>query len=1260
MKLKKVIVVFLLIALFVSQLSWITLSGFVFAAENQGDGNFHYDQLDSDAKVIYNALLKMYNEGILETGNQSYDLVANGQITEEQAKEYENGSSKLTSAINAARYAFYADYPEVFYVNFQKLTIRITKGADNDYHAYLGSGRYANYYTSGFNNQDEVKKAIDEFNTKVNEIVELANNIEIEENQNKVVEQIKLVHNKIINSTGYRLESDCTEGFEGFLGTPYGALVKNQAVCEGYARSLKVILDKLGINSILVQGTHQSEGAAAVPHMWNYVEIEKETLARSSEKVWYAIDATLDDPFLRDTTIDTTDPDFVPGSDIHEGFENTRYCMVGTETMNKEHVAIETVEAAGNYTFKYPELNIEDYGIDSVTNVNGLLVKFKQEGTETAEYKAGDFYISYNNKGYAEAAKEGKYILIKYHEYLPGDDVWNEGNWGYMNPKLYVPGAFSDNGNHIYISIPNSEYIEFAVTTLAPGTGLDEFTYKGNGSDFVAQSGKLYNPSGIYKAPPYIKYQTPAPTQTFAIGHTYHVDVTYDDDLVLADGATEIGYRMESTGTTGAAESKIENFTFDGKRRITFDLTFSKMFADDNAMYRIYITGAVGKNSNKEPNYISYGAANVIGCAFRMNAAKSWNLFARPSLIENEDLSMNGWQTSDGKPVSDKLKNRIALVTTRTTQTEKETMNSLMEEQLGEQGLITSETYNISLNACKKYVVKTGHRLRLSVGFPAGYGPDDAGVTFKAYHFKRDAQGNVTEVEEIPCVVTQYGLVITCDSFSPFAIAVTENDGTAIQEKAVIVSATEGGIINGANREEGNIITLRENDSATLNVVPNDGYEIESINICGKSVEVTNKDSMDITVNYDDVKDGNCIVDAKFVAKVVTALEEEKGEKVVEPTAVPAEITMPESRNIVVGSTLKITPTVTETPGIQTYQWYKDDEKLEGKTNKVLEISNVTPEDAGNYILKVTTTAETSSEEVASTPCNVTIINSTFSTTIEKVEETEIHPGDEFTVNVNIKDFENIEKGLIALGGQLEYDSNLLEKIELKGSNNWSENPTYNEENFKFVIDNNNYVVDAGTIFTMKFRAKDTIDENTTTTIKVKNVEASNGEYDIKSNDAQIDIDVTIEEELQDSITSDLYNVNNVDKTISQISDNTTVSAFKENVEAYPGVEIVDKDGNTLGEDDIIGTDMTVKVGSLTFTTIVIGDIDGNGTITVTDIAAIKLHYIDLELLNGIQFVAGDLNNDGKISTTDIAQIKLIYISNQNNNNNNENLEDNN
>ena len=48
--------------------------------------------------------------------------------------------------------------------------------------------------------------------------------------------------------------------------------------------------------------------------------------------------------------------------------------MVGKETMNKEHTPLEVVEAAGNYKFKYPEINDEDYGIDAVTNSNGFKI----------------------------------------------------------------------------------------------------------------------------------------------------------------------------------------------------------------------------------------------------------------------------------------------------------------------------------------------------------------------------------------------------------------------------------------------------------------------------------------------------------------------------------------------------------------------------------------------------------------------------------------------------------------------------------------------------------------------------------------------------------------------------------------------------------------------------------------------------------------------------------------------------------------------
>ena len=1258
MKVKKLITGMLLIAIFITQINIIPFTNFVYAqdTENVNNTKFHYQLLNDTAKKIYDGIYEMYEQGILKTGTESFDLAKdNKYVTQEQLEDYMKGNNELKVAMNAARYAFYADYPEVFYIQIQKLNLRVTKDAQNRYHANIGSGSLKNYYVEGFTSKEQVEEELVEFNNIVNQIAEEAKNLEIEEGKELVTEQIKYIHNKIINNTSYRLESDCTEGNEGFLGTPYGALVKKQAVCEGYARALKIILDKIGINNILVQGTHQSDGAAAVPHMWNYVQIEKQTNARAIEKVWYAIDATLDDPFLRDTTVDTTLPEFGPGDDIQEGFENTRYCLVGTETMNQEHIVIETVEAAGNYVFRYPELNVEDYGIDNVTNINGLLVKYKQDGTETEEYKAGDFYISYNGKGYAENVKDNKYILMKYHEYKPGDDKWIEGNWGYMNPNLYAPGAFKDNGNHIYISVPNSEYVEFAVTTLAPSTdSLKQYTYQGDGSDFVAQSGKLYNPSGIYKSKPYIKTQTPKPTESLSVGPTYHVDVTYTDDLVFENGVTEAGYRMESSGTTGAEKSEITNFKFDGKNRITFDLKFSEMYADDGANYRIYVTGLVGKNSGKAPLEISYGSYNIIACSFSMNKAKNWEVFARPTLLENEDLSLNDWKTSDGEAVSDKLKSRIALVATRTTQTEKETMNDLIKDEFPNQEVVTSETYNISLNVCKKYVVKTGHRLRLSLGFPAGYGPEDAGVTFKAYHFIRNDKGEVTGVEEIPCVVTQYGLVVTCDSFSPFAIAVVENDGTQVpQDRTVIVSDTEGGIITGANREEGNIITLKENESKTLNIKADEGYEIESITVCGEvkdMAQVENKEETSINVNYGDVKDGNCIIDVKFVAKTVLQVEESKGEIVVEPEVTPATATIPNEKMASLNNTLTINSNVEETEGIVTYQWYKDGTKLEGKTNKVLTIENVKETDAGEYVLKVTTTLGTASKETSSNACVVTVRG--FVTSITSTDETvdiqKVEPGQEFELNFNIDMFKNIGQGLISLAGQLEYDSDILEKISITGQNGWeSDKNSFNEENFKFIIDNGDYVTEAGAMFKVKFKVKDTIKENTKTIVKIKGVTASGGYGVIISNDSEIEVGVQIKEEVEEKeeIKSEKYDINEEEKDISKISPNTTIAQFKKNVTTKQTLVFTDVEGNVLTDEKILGTGMKVKVGkTLEYTIIVTGDVDEDAKITVNDLAQIKLHLIEQELLTGIRLKAANVDRDTQITINDAAQVKLVLI----------------
>ena len=236
MKVKKLITGMLLIAIFITQINIIPFTNFVYAqdTENVNNTKFHYQQLNDTAKKIYDGIYEMYEQGILKTGTESFDLAKdNKYVTQEQLEDYMKGNNELKVAMNAARYAFYADYPEVFYIQIQKLNLRVTKDAQNRYHANIGSGSLKNYYVEGFTSKEQVEEELIAFNDIVNKIAEEAKNVKVEEGKELVTEQIKYIHNKIINNTSYRLESDCTEGNEGFLGTPYGALVKKQAVCEG-------------------------------------------------------------------------------------------------------------------------------------------------------------------------------------------------------------------------------------------------------------------------------------------------------------------------------------------------------------------------------------------------------------------------------------------------------------------------------------------------------------------------------------------------------------------------------------------------------------------------------------------------------------------------------------------------------------------------------------------------------------------------------------------------------------------------------------------------------------------------------------------------------------------------------------------------------------------------------------------------------------------------------------------------------------------
>ena len=89
------------------------------------------------------------------------------------------------------------------------------------------------------------------------------------------IAKIKIFHDQIVLNCTY------DENYN-YSGTPYGALVAGQAVCEGYARAFAMLCNKVGIENLFAIGSYDG-----IEHKWNMVKLDGN---------WYNIDLTWDDP----------------------------------------------------------------------------------------------------------------------------------------------------------------------------------------------------------------------------------------------------------------------------------------------------------------------------------------------------------------------------------------------------------------------------------------------------------------------------------------------------------------------------------------------------------------------------------------------------------------------------------------------------------------------------------------------------------------------------------------------------------------------------------------------------------------------------------------------------------------------------------------------------------------------------------------------------------------------------------------------------
>ncbi len=908
MKLRKILSIILLMVLILSQFAFLKVNNVVYAIGGDENSNtktdynrYYYNQLVENSKErevlpnedaeqvaqkrnvsriaigIYDAMYEMYIDGVFKQGNVDYNLTRSGHV---ETKDLEDKNT-LLSAYGAARDAFQYDYPDVFYVDFSYLSIRIASDSTGTF-AYLGTGRKDSYLLPGFTSEN-VGRAVEAYEKDIAQVVNEAKEVKNDEDNDGDLteEKVTFVHDYITEHMIYRYEDQVTAGN---ARTAFDALHYGEGVCEAYSRAFKAVLDRLDIPCIVVAGIYKTEKLNEA-HAWNYVKL--------SDDKWYGVDVTHDDPTNKSWT------------EKNSGHETRQYCLVGQSELAGHHIPVGILSGA-NHEFDYPVLSIEaprettlyvNEDLDSDLKVK-LIEDIYQD--EDGKLKSGTMLVSYRGMNYTDNAKEGYYIVAKYYQYNEDTDSWTEVDWAYLTPEIYASHddegfepdkVDSDIGKYVRLPFPHVMRAQFAVTTIPPDTTQEGILkggliYQGDPNLLMDVSSVIENKWGNYVAPPYPKTVTPYQGGTLNIGGTYHIKATYDDVLIPDGTNTQPkitldthSFSADAGASTGADYSTITDFYFDGVSTIEFNFTPSKQYADNMCYYTMNIEGLIGQKSKKKPFYLSYGCAYPCAAYAFKAEGYDWNVMGQPQLLDAEDIQADEWVGKDNEEIkiTDKLTHRLTLVTTEPSPAESHAMEQTLEGKVDGEVLETN-TYNISLSLCKSQIVKTGQGVRVCVGFPKGYNFESLkeGVTFKAYHYIVDPRtGELTDqVEEIECVVTELGLIITCKSFSPFAIAAVQlNEKETVTDKTIVVTSSTNGTITDAQENKVTNLTLKQDEQQTLKVTANDGYQIDSVVINGKTVDVAEDGT--ITIKYGDYEDANIMVSATFVTKAVVEKEKE-------------------------------------------------------------------------------------------------------------------------------------------------------------------------------------------------------------------------------------------------------------------------------------------------------------------------------------------------------------------------------------------------
>lgn len=307
MKLSRRLVITLSAVILLSSLSFTAL------ARGTDKTQWYYDQLSTEGKTIYNALLETTNN-------------VKSKATLSSSREPNK------DAMREAFTAFSYEQPEKFWFNGWSIAINSHNGEVDTLMYPMVTPDYGTPNpqagTPSKLDTQAIKAQKKKVQDKARTIVDAAKGSDYE--------RVLYFNNWLVENCEYVENADAGEQSDKTPYTMIGALLEKKAVCQGYSLAFKYLCDLADIPCIFVPGEAISPSSASfISHAWNYVRLGN---------AWYLVDSTWNDPVGIATPESRTD-----------------YFLVGSDTVVEGEKISASYREDATY-FDFPTLSKTAYG----------------------------------------------------------------------------------------------------------------------------------------------------------------------------------------------------------------------------------------------------------------------------------------------------------------------------------------------------------------------------------------------------------------------------------------------------------------------------------------------------------------------------------------------------------------------------------------------------------------------------------------------------------------------------------------------------------------------------------------------------------------------------------------------------------------------------------------------------------------------------------------------------------------------------------